>query len=54
MFAEARGSREIEPILREELERFPNLAAELVSGDVRLDRWPLRERIAPAGNLEGT
>ena len=47
-------AREIERILREELEQLPNLAAELVSGDVRLDRWPLRERIAPAGHLEGT
>jgi S-adenosylmethionine synthetase len=47
-------AREVERILREELAHLPNLAAELVSGDVRLDRWPLRRSIALTGNVERT
>jgi len=39
---EAAGTAEA--ILRDELEHLPALADELVRGDVRLDRWPLRVR----------
>jgi S-adenosylmethionine synthetase len=42
-------AREIERILREELDHLPKLAAELLSGEIRLDRWPLRARTASAG-----
>jgi S-adenosylmethionine synthetase len=46
-------AREIERIVGEELTQLPNLARELVSGALRLDGWPLRPRIAPAGSSEG-
>ena len=39
-------AREIERILREDREHLPKHAAELMSGDVQLDRWPLRNPIA--------
>lgn len=39
-------AREIERIIGEELERLPELAHDLVSGDLQLDRWPLREEAA--------
>lgn len=35
---------EVERIVRDELERLPDLAEELVSGGLRLNRWPLRSR----------
>jgi S-adenosylmethionine synthetase len=34
--------REIERIMREELDHLPQLAEELVRGDLRLNRWPFR------------
>jgi S-adenosylmethionine synthetase len=34
--------REVERILRDELEHLPQLADELVRGDLRLNRWPMR------------
>ncbi len=34
-----------EAIVREELERLPRLAEELVRGELKMDRWPLRDRV---------
>jgi S-adenosylmethionine synthetase len=34
--------REVERIVRDELDRLPQLADELVRGDLRLNRWPMR------------
>ena len=41
-------AREVERILHEELAQLPNLAGELVRGELRIDGWPLRARSAPA------
>ena len=35
-------AREVERITREELDHLPQLAEEVVRGELRLDRWPLR------------
>jgi S-adenosylmethionine synthetase len=39
--ADLRG--EVERIVREELRELPRLAQQLVNGELRLNRWPLRE-----------
>jgi len=35
-------AREVEAIARTELEQLPQLAEQLIAGELRLDRWPLR------------
>jgi S-adenosylmethionine synthetase len=38
-----RGLREaVETIVRDELERLPHLAEEMIRGELKIDRWPLR------------
>ena len=34
--------RAVDEIVRDELERLPDIAGELVRGEIELDRWPLR------------